>query len=670
MDGVCRSVRPADLQLRRKHGLQDADAVDLGQEVISAVAGAIGRLEYDPSRGAFHNWLLTVVWRKLANWRRAERHRPHGSGDAATQRFLEQQPEPEGEQAEWEAEWERRVFAWACEQVRKDVTEATWQAFWRTAIDDQPGKQVAADLGLSVAAVYRAQPRSRPAEGTRRVRARALTQPWSHRMSAPLDCPGIECWQALFDDAVPEDQREPFERHLESCTVCQERLQRAEEGGDVLRRLGQQVGDPTLAPVDPTLRQFLDWLHEEKAPDCPGAMGPDDLYFLRPAEHPGDLGVLGPYEVHEVIGQGGMGVVLKAFDPALNRLVAIKVLAAGVAGSAMARKRFAREAQAAAAVCHDHVVTVHGVHEADGLPYLVMQYVAGESLQDRLDRMGALEVEEIVCIGLQTAKGLAAAHAQGLIHRDITPANLLLSEAAAPIGRMGQRGLMGRIRPIRPIRSWSRSPTSAWRGMIDDVPFTRCGVVAGTPEYMAPEQACGETVDHRADLFSLGSVLYAMCTGAPPFRASTPLAVLRQVSELTPTPLHPLNPDVPAWLEAFIVRLMAKNPADRFQSAAEVAVLLEGYLGHLRQPTTVPAPILPASSGTEPPGREAVGAAKAVRWSLVESGWSLLSSFSRGSENRVGAAPFAEAAAPTRFSEPRLNGLPHRAHVSGRRPCS
>src|SRR6202035_2761819 len=121
----------------------------------------------------------------------------------------------------------------------------------------------------------------------------------------------------------------------------------------------------------------------------------------------------------EVIGQGGMGVVLKAYDPALNRLVAIKVLAAGVAGSAVARKRFAREAQAAAAVCHDHIVAVHGVHEVDGLPYLVMQYVSGESLQTRLDRDGPLPTAEVVRIGMQTASGLAAAHAQGLIHRDI-----------------------------------------------------------------------------------------------------------------------------------------------------------------------------------------------------------------------------------------------------------
>ena len=143
----------------RKQGLQDADAADLAQEVLGAVAGAVGRLEYDPRRGAFRNWLFTVVRHKLSNWRAAQVHRIPGSGDPATHRLLEQCPVPEGAEAAWENEWEQRLFAWACEQVRRDVTETTWQAFWKTAIDDQPGKRVAAELGLSVAAVYRARSR-------------------------------------------------------------------------------------------------------------------------------------------------------------------------------------------------------------------------------------------------------------------------------------------------------------------------------------------------------------------------------------------------------------------------------------------------------------------------------------------------------------------------------
>jgi RNA polymerase sigma-70 factor (ECF subfamily) len=144
----------------RKQGLQDADAVDLSQEIFSAVASTVGQLEYDPSRGSFRNWLFTIVWRRLSNWRRAQRIRPRGSGDSSIQQVLEQCPAPEeAMEAEWETQWQRRVFAWACEQVRLDVTEATWQAFWRTAVEGQPGKQVAAELGLSIAAVYLARSR-------------------------------------------------------------------------------------------------------------------------------------------------------------------------------------------------------------------------------------------------------------------------------------------------------------------------------------------------------------------------------------------------------------------------------------------------------------------------------------------------------------------------------
>jgi RNA polymerase sigma-70 factor (ECF subfamily) len=143
----------------RNQGLQDADAADLCQDVLAAVAGAIGRLEYDPARGAFRNWLFTVVRRKLLNWRAAQGIRPQGSGDTDMLRLLFQLPAPEGEQTEWQAAWEQRLFVWACSQVRPQVSDATWQAFWRTAVEGQPIKQVAADLGLSPTALYLARRR-------------------------------------------------------------------------------------------------------------------------------------------------------------------------------------------------------------------------------------------------------------------------------------------------------------------------------------------------------------------------------------------------------------------------------------------------------------------------------------------------------------------------------
>jgi WD40 repeat protein/Tol biopolymer transport system component len=300
----------------------------------------------------------------------------------------------------------------------------------------------------------------------------------------------------------------------------------------------------------------------------------DELGFLTPADKPGSLGGLGHYDVQEVVGCGGMGIVLKAFDQRLHRVVAIKVMAAQLATSATARKRFRREAQAAAAVSHDHVVTIHAVDEANGRPYIAMQYVAGASLEQRLQRGGPLELHEILRIGMQTAAGLVAAHAQGLIHRDIKPANILLENGVERVK----------------ITDFGLARAAA------DASLTQTGAVAGTPHYMAPEQARGDALDARTDLFSLGSVLYAMCTGRSPFRASSSMAVLRRVCEDTPTPIRETNPEIPDWLVGIIDKLHAKDPADRFQSAAEVAELLGGHLAHVQRPSGVrPVSLLPVN---------------------------------------------------------------------------
>jgi serine/threonine protein kinase len=247
-------------------------------------------------------------------------------------------------------------------------------------------------------------------------------------MTTPLDCPGTEGWQSLLEPDLAPDQLSRWERHLQLCPACQDRLDRAADEEEEFRKRARRVGDPTAVPLDQTLIEFLERLQDGQnlAPALPTE--PAELDYLRPSDRPDLLGTLGVYEVREVIGQGGMGVVLKAYEPALQRLVAIKVLAPALARSATARRRFTREAQAAAAVRHEHIVPIYGVHESDGLPYLVMQYVEGESLQARLDRNGPLDMDTIVRIGQQTALGLAAAHAQGLIHRDIKPANILLVE--------------------------------------------------------------------------------------------------------------------------------------------------------------------------------------------------------------------------------------------------
>jgi serine/threonine protein kinase len=263
-----------------------------------------------------------------------------------------------------------------------------------------------------------------------------------------------------------------------------------------------------------------------------------------------------------------MGVVLKAFDPSLSRVVAIKVLATHLATSSVARRRFTREAQAAAAVSHDHVVTIHEVNEANGLPYIVMQYVPGMSLEQRIER-GPLELQAILRIGQQAARGLAAAHAQGLVHRDIKPANILLENGIERV-KLTDFGLARAV---------------------DEAGVTQSGFVAGTPQFMSPEQARGDAVDHRTDLFSLGSTLYAMCTGEAPFKADSTLAVLRKVQEETPRPISALNPNVPPLLVAIIEKLLAKNPADRFQSASEVADVFAQHLAQGPHGAELPRPV-------------------------------------------------------------------------------
>ncbi|HJT77127.1 MAG TPA: serine/threonine-protein kinase, partial [Gemmataceae bacterium] len=317
------------------------------------------------------------------------------------------------------------------------------------------------------------------------------------------------------------------------------------------------------------------------------------LDFLEPSDTPGSLGRLGHYEVQEVVGRGGMGVVLRAFDETLHRVVAVKVMARQLAASATARRRFAREARATAAVAHDHVVTVYAVEDAGPLPYIVMQYVAGCSLQERLDRTGPLPLAEILRIGMQTAAGLAAAHAQGLVHRDVKPANILLENGVERV-KLTDFGL-------------ARAA--------DDASLTQSGTVAGTPLFMSPEQAEGRPVDQRSDLFSLGSVLYALCTGRPPFRAGTSMGVLKRVCEDNPTPIREVNPEMPDWLAAVVGRLHAKDPADRFQTAAEVADLLGQLLTHVQHPSVAPLPAvgIPAEEPPAPPRPGGRGA----RWAVA-----------------------------------------------------
>jgi len=360
--------------------------------------------------------------------------------------------------------------------------------------------------------------------------------------------------------------------HVDGCPRCQLRLEElAGEPAD------WRAAHDALSPGD---EPDLGWTRVAGAP--PGASAWTALrprqspawtesmarQLLAPPSHPEMLGRIGRYEVERIIGSGGMGVVFKAFDTELNRPVAVKVLAPHLASSGAARKRFSREARAAAAIVHEHVVAIHNVESDGAAPFLVMHYVAGESLQQRLDREGPLELCEVLRIATQTAAGLAAAHAQGLVHRDVKPSNILLEQGV-------ERSLLTDFGLARAS---------------DDASLTHTGFHPGTPQYMSPEQARGDAVDARSDLFSLGSVLYTMAAGRPPFRAETTFGILRRITDAEPRPLREINPAIPDWFERLTAKLLSKSPADRFASATELHRVLEQCLAHVQQPQTTPLP--------------------------------------------------------------------------------
>jgi serine/threonine protein kinase/Flp pilus assembly protein TadD len=401
-------------------------------------------------------------------------------------------------------------------------------------------------------------------------------------MPSPQQCPDRERLTAFLKGVLSADQESALVAHLDACALCRELVDAEISTIDFARGLKPRVG-PDESPPGTALRRVLDAMkHDPDSADSPGlersaiadasfgsvASGRDDRLtaversILGPTDDPQSLGRLGPYEILGLVGRGGMGTVLKANDSALNRVVAIKILSPVVAADPMARHRFTRGARAAAAICHENVVNIHAVDEAGAVPYLVMQFIGGRSLQERLSVDGPLGLKEILRIGMQTASGLAAAHAQGIIHRDIKPANLLLENGIERV-KITDFGL-------------ARS--------VADATLSEMGTVSGTPGYMSPEQARGEQADHRSDLFSLGSVLYALCTGVAPFRAESPVAVLRKVIDEEPPLIPTLNDEIPGWLVAIIATLMAKDPAQRYQSATEVSELLTGHLADLQQP--------------------------------------------------------------------------------------
>ncbi len=388
-------------------------------------------------------------------------------------------------------------------------------------------------------------------------------------------CP-VEQLEAFLNEQLALEQMCDIEQHLSECSQCRAALDRAAAepqlwhalSGTLSEQLADRLATPLpVAGSDSTgvecaasARSALDGATATREA---GLVAWNSLRsFVSPTDDPHSLGRIGQFEIIGVVGCGGMGIVLKAREAALERVVALKVLAPHLAAQPNARQRFAREAKSAASVKHAGIIAIHQVAEHRELPYLVMPYEAGPSLQQRLDRHGRLSIEEALEVAMQIADALAEAHACGLVHRDIKPSNILLAPGT-------QRALLTDFGLARAC---------------DDASLTYTGVLAGTPLYMSPEQARGQEVDGRTDLFSLGSVLFAMLTGAPPIAADSSYVVVRKIAE-TPMPkLRSALSDAPIWLERLVDSFHQPAVGERIASAVAAADLLRRCLQNVRLP--------------------------------------------------------------------------------------
>lgn len=285
---------------------------------------------------------------------------------------------------------------------------------------------------------------------------------------------------------------------------------------------------------------------------------------------------LGPYEILDYVGRGGMGAVYKGYDPALKRYVALKVLPAEVLHDASFAERFRREAEIWARLDHPSIVPVYFAGIEEGLPFLAMKFVVGGALSDLL-KQGLLPPERVTAILVDVASALDHAHSLGIVHRDVKPANVLLGEdGRAYLTDFG----------IARVVAGSR-------------PGSHSGTIVGTPGYMSPEQARSEQPDPRADIYSLGCMAYEMYTGSPPFKGQTPVDVmLRHITE-TPPPPRSIAPDLPSHVENAILKAMAKEPAHRWPTATLFGQALRGSVD---ADATVSLPGRPLLTPTPPPG--------------------------------------------------------------------
>lgn len=386
-------------------------------------------------------------------------------------------------------------------------------------------------------------------------------------MPAPITCPPPDLLDSFLLGRLPVGEVEQWAGHVEQCALCTAYISAStlkDPVIDALQNPGSAANERENPHVQSLITQLSHWgqLHHStssvRAAETPNNSSPDDprklFDFLAQSEEAGEIGRLGPYRILELLGTGGMGIVFKAEDPSLHRVVALKVLKPMLANRVECRERFRREAQAAALVEHDNIVPIYHVGEERDIPYLAMPLLSGRSLDDLL-KTSKLDMKQIIQYGCQIAQGLKAAHDRGVIHRDIKPANIWIEAAQGGRAKILDFGLARNVGE-------------------DSTRLTRFGTVLGTAAFMAPEQANDQPVDHRCDLFSFGCVLYTMCTGTLPFPGKTTIGILASLANTSPTPPNKLNPNVPPILSNLTMKLLEKDPSQRISSAAEVIQVL------------------------------------------------------------------------------------------------
>lgn len=384
-------------------------------------------------------------------------------------------------------------------------------------------------------------------------------------MSDRPSCPPPELLCQLIDGKIEDPVMTDLTRHLDACPACQSRVPTLLSTDTLVNSLRgdstvteRMLADVPQPLIDALLRiPVLDSSDKLSADGLSQNRGMtlDDLglSFLTPPQAPDEIGRLGHYRILRVLGRGGMGIVFLAEDPKLGREVALKVILPRIANIPAARDRFLREAKAAASLKSDYIVTVYQVDEVNGLPFLAMELLQGETLDQSLRAGRRFSISETVQIAHDVAKGLAEAHSKGLVHRDIKPANLWLEQS--PEGKLRVKILdFGLARAER-----------------EDVHLTEFGTIVGTPAFMSPEQGHADRpIDSRADLFALGSVLYVLCTGEMPFQAETTVGILMALALKNPVPPAKRNDSVPPELSELTMQLLEKEPGDRPQSARDV----------------------------------------------------------------------------------------------------